>query len=218
MSQNPRSTATPNLKAKIRNQPWTHQITWIARHLLKHLPRHSAGPKIHPSPSLPPSYPTAQQAEKKGKKSHLSIFFWLSFAQAAASSPCSNFRSIEKEREMSGGRLCGVLGELGYQGHESLDPDSFEWPFQYEEARPLLDWICSSLRPANVLSPTELSQSVLLISSIHIASSSSSSFFFHQWCRFSHAFSINILIDCFYSTDDSDFPQMNLFSSLQKHL
>ncbi|RWR72245.1 AUGMIN subunit 3 isoform X2 [Cinnamomum micranthum f. kanehirae] len=59
---------------------------------------------------------------------------------------------------MSGGRLCGVLGELGYQGHESLDPDSFEWPFQYEEARPLLDWICSSLRPANVLSPTELSQ------------------------------------------------------------
>ncbi|XXG45388.1 hypothetical protein AAC387_Pa02g0481 [Persea americana] len=59
---------------------------------------------------------------------------------------------------MSGGRLCGVLGELGYQGHESLDPDSFEWPFQYEEARPLLEWICSSLRPANVLSPTELSQ------------------------------------------------------------
>ncbi|XP_058072275.1 AUGMIN subunit 3 [Magnolia sinica] len=57
---------------------------------------------------------------------------------------------------MSGARLCSLLGELGYEGHEALDPDSFEWPFQYEEARPLLDWICSSLRPANVLSPTEL--------------------------------------------------------------
>lgn len=60
---------------------------------------------------------------------------------------------------MSGGRqLCGVLGELGYERHETLDPDSFEWPFQYEEARPLLDWICSSLRPVNVLSPSERSQ------------------------------------------------------------
>ncbi|XP_020095588.1 AUGMIN subunit 3 [Ananas comosus] len=59
---------------------------------------------------------------------------------------------------MSGGRLCAVLGELGFDGQGSLDPDSFEWPFQYEEAHPLLDWICSSLRPSNVLSPAELSQ------------------------------------------------------------
>ncbi|KAK9097818.1 hypothetical protein Syun_024863 [Stephania yunnanensis] len=57
----------------------------------------------------------------------------------------------------SGARLCAVLGELGFEGHESLDPDSFEWPFQYEEARPLLDWICSSLRSSNVLSPADLS-------------------------------------------------------------
>lgn len=60
---------------------------------------------------------------------------------------------------MSGARLCALLEELGFDGQDSsLDPDSFEWPFQYEEARPLLDWICSSLRPSNVLSVSELSQ------------------------------------------------------------
>lgn len=61
---------------------------------------------------------------------------------------------------MSGGRLCAVLGDLGFSsgGGDSLDPDSFEWPFQYEEVRPVLDWICSTLRPSNVLSTSELSQ------------------------------------------------------------
>lgn len=59
---------------------------------------------------------------------------------------------------MSGARLCALLGELGYEGHKSLDPDSFEWPFQYDDARPILDWLCSSLRPSNVLSPSEVSQ------------------------------------------------------------
>ncbi|KAH9649931.1 AUGMIN subunit 3 [Citrus sinensis] len=50
---------------------------------------------------------------------------------------------------MSGARLCALLCELGYGGADSLDPDSFEWPFQYDDARPILDWICSSLRPSN---------------------------------------------------------------------
>ena len=60
---------------------------------------------------------------------------------------------------MSGARLCALLEELGFDGQDSsLDPNSFEWPFQYKEARPLLDWICSSLRPSNVLSVSELSQ------------------------------------------------------------
>ncbi|KAF2292526.1 hypothetical protein GH714_025198 [Hevea brasiliensis] len=59
---------------------------------------------------------------------------------------------------MSGARLCSLLAELGYEGAETLDPDSFEWPFQYDDARPILDWICSSLRPSNVLSLSELSQ------------------------------------------------------------
>lgn len=59
---------------------------------------------------------------------------------------------------MSGSRLCELLGELGYEGAHKLDPDSFEWPFQYDDARPILDWICSSLRPSNVLSLHDLSQ------------------------------------------------------------
>lgn len=59
---------------------------------------------------------------------------------------------------MSGARLCRLLGELGFEGHEKLDTDSFEWPFQYEDARPILDWLCSNLRPSNVLSPSEVSQ------------------------------------------------------------
>ncbi|KAG0470815.1 hypothetical protein HPP92_016921 [Vanilla planifolia] len=59
---------------------------------------------------------------------------------------------------MSGARLFAVLSELGYGGHGSLEPDSFEWPFQYDEVASVLDWICSSLRPSNVLSLSELSQ------------------------------------------------------------
>ncbi|KAJ6401685.1 hypothetical protein OIU84_016977 [Salix udensis] len=59
---------------------------------------------------------------------------------------------------MSGTRLCVLLGELGYEGAETLDPDSFEWPFQYDDARPILDWICSSLRSSNVLSLSDLSR------------------------------------------------------------
>ncbi|KAK3228434.1 hypothetical protein Dsin_000315 [Dipteronia sinensis] len=59
---------------------------------------------------------------------------------------------------MSGTRLCSLLSELGYEGADALDPDSFEWPFQYDDARPILDWTCSSLRPSNVLSLSDLSQ------------------------------------------------------------
>ncbi|TXG49367.1 hypothetical protein EZV62_025242 [Acer yangbiense] len=59
---------------------------------------------------------------------------------------------------MSGTRLCSLLSELGYEGVDALDPDSFEWPFQYDDARSILDWTCSSLRPSNVLSLSDLSQ------------------------------------------------------------
>eukprot|EP00252_Welwitschia_mirabilis_P002721 TRINITY_DN12682_c0_g1_i1.p1 TRINITY_DN12682_c0_g1~~TRINITY_DN12682_c0_g1_i1.p1 ORF type:complete len:658 (-),score=126.64 TRINITY_DN12682_c0_g1_i1:375-2348(-) len=58
----------------------------------------------------------------------------------------------------SGEKFCALLAELGYEGSETLDPDAFEWPFQYEEVRPLLNWLCSNLRPSNVLSPLELAQ------------------------------------------------------------
>ncbi|KAJ7518051.1 hypothetical protein O6H91_21G052400 [Diphasiastrum complanatum] len=57
---------------------------------------------------------------------------------------------------MSGARLCGLLADLGYEGWQLLDPDSFEWPFQYEETGPLLDWLCTNLRASNVLSLPEL--------------------------------------------------------------
>lgn len=58
---------------------------------------------------------------------------------------------------MSGAPLCELLCELGYE-EGSFFPDSLEWPFQYEEARPILNWLCSSLRPSNVLSPSDLNQ------------------------------------------------------------
>ncbi|GAB4841508.1 hypothetical protein Ancab_022224 [Ancistrocladus abbreviatus] len=56
---------------------------------------------------------------------------------------------------MSGAKFCALLGELGYAGRGSLDPDNFEWSFQYDDARPILEWICSSLIPSNVLSLSE---------------------------------------------------------------
>ncbi|KAG5549197.1 hypothetical protein RHGRI_014534 [Rhododendron griersonianum] len=59
---------------------------------------------------------------------------------------------------MSGARLCALLGELGYERHGALNSDSFEWPFQYDDDRPILEWICHSLCPSNVLSPSEVSQ------------------------------------------------------------
>ncbi|XP_024356885.1 AUGMIN subunit 3 isoform X2 [Physcomitrium patens] len=59
---------------------------------------------------------------------------------------------------MSGARLCSTLAHLGFEGWQLLDPDSFEWPFQYEETRPLLDFLCTNLRPSNVLSLPELLQ------------------------------------------------------------
>lgn len=67
---------------------------------------------------------------------------------------------------MSGAKLFQLLGDLGYEGYKSLDPDSFEWPFQYDDARPILDWICSSLRSSNVLSPSEVTQYVFFVSVI----------------------------------------------------
>ncbi|KAJ7516089.1 hypothetical protein O6H91_22G042600 [Diphasiastrum complanatum] len=59
---------------------------------------------------------------------------------------------------MSGARLCGLLADLGYEGWQLLDPDSFEWPFQYDDTQPLLDWLCTNLRATNVLSVSELLQ------------------------------------------------------------
>ncbi|KAL2628601.1 hypothetical protein R1flu_013287 [Riccia fluitans] len=59
---------------------------------------------------------------------------------------------------MSGARLCSLLTDLGYDGWQTLDPDSFEWPFQSDETRPVLEWLCVNLRPSNVLSVAEIRQ------------------------------------------------------------
>eukprot|EP00761_Pharyngomonas_kirbyi_P007998 gb/GECH01008009.1/.p1 GENE.gb/GECH01008009.1/~~gb/GECH01008009.1/.p1 ORF type:complete len:240 (+),score=88.31 gb/GECH01008009.1/:1-720(+) len=53
-----------------------------------------------------------------------------------------------------GKRLCDALERLGYPNVPS--PDALDWCFDYEEIRPLIEWICSSLTPDNVLSPQEL--------------------------------------------------------------
>lgn len=56
---------------------------------------------------------------------------------------------------MSGASLCSLLEELGYDGWQDLDADSFEWPYQYDETGPLLDWLCANLRPSNALTAEE---------------------------------------------------------------
>lgn len=47
---------------------------------------------------------------------------------------------------------CGppALTKLGFDGEDLLDVDVLEWPFQYEEARPLPACFCSCLRPSNL--------------------------------------------------------------------
>ncbi|RHN71184.1 putative HAUS augmin-like complex subunit 3 [Medicago truncatula] len=54
----------------------------------------------------------------------------------------------------------------GYEGtksgSDSLDPDRFKWPFHYEDTQPILHWICSTFRPSNSISLSEISQFVTL--------------------------------------------------------
>ncbi|KAL5206717.1 hypothetical protein ABZP36_034926 [Zizania latifolia] len=59
---------------------------------------------------------------------------------------------------MSGTTLWAALIELGFDGKDPLATDTLEWPFQYEEAHPLLVWIYSFLHPSNILSPSHLAQ------------------------------------------------------------
>ncbi|KAL5197455.1 hypothetical protein ABZP36_000967 [Zizania latifolia] len=58
---------------------------------------------------------------------------------------------------MSATQLCDALAAAGFDGDVPLDPDSLEWPFlQGDDTLRLLAWVCSRLRPANVLSATDL--------------------------------------------------------------
>lgn len=58
---------------------------------------------------------------------------------------------------MSAIELVHVLAALGMK--VPLNAASFEWPFDVQEARPLLEWLCSSLRPSNVVSDEEKAKS-----------------------------------------------------------
>uniref|UniRef100_A0A0D9WWA8 HAUS augmin-like complex subunit 3 N-terminal domain-containing protein n=1 Tax=Leersia perrieri TaxID=77586 RepID=A0A0D9WWA8_9ORYZ len=55
-------------------------------------------------------------------------------------------------------QLCDALAAAGFDGGDgALDADSLEWPFlQGDDTRRLLAWLSSRLRPANVLSATDL--------------------------------------------------------------
>ncbi|KAL6880671.1 hypothetical protein ACP4OV_012236 [Aristida adscensionis] len=58
---------------------------------------------------------------------------------------------------MSAEQLCDALAAAGFDGDGPLDPESLEWAFlQGEDSRRMLAWLCACLRPANVLSATDL--------------------------------------------------------------
>ncbi|TVU41944.1 hypothetical protein EJB05_15505, partial [Eragrostis curvula] len=58
---------------------------------------------------------------------------------------------------MSAKQLCDALAAAGFDGADPLDPDSLEWAFlQGDDSRRMLAWVCARLRPANVLSATDL--------------------------------------------------------------
>ncbi|KAK3124637.1 hypothetical protein QOZ80_7BG0589760 [Eleusine coracana subsp. coracana] len=58
---------------------------------------------------------------------------------------------------MSAKQLCDALAAAGFDGADPLDPESLEWAFlQGDDSRRMLAWVCARLRPANVLSATDL--------------------------------------------------------------
>ena len=58
---------------------------------------------------------------------------------------------------MSAKQLCDALAAAGFDGEDSLDPESLDWAFlQGDDTRRVLAWIAARLRPANVLSASDL--------------------------------------------------------------
>lgn len=55
---------------------------------------------------------------------------------------------------MGGHHLAELLEELGYGSR--LDPTGLDWPFQYEDTRPLMEWMCANLSAANVQTQQEV--------------------------------------------------------------
>ncbi|XP_062189598.1 AUGMIN subunit 3-like isoform X4 [Phragmites australis] len=58
---------------------------------------------------------------------------------------------------MSAKQLCDALAAAGFDSDVPLDPESLESAFlQGDDSRRMLAWVCARLRPANVLSATDL--------------------------------------------------------------
>ncbi|CAM0905552.1 unnamed protein product [Alopecurus aequalis] len=58
---------------------------------------------------------------------------------------------------MSAKQLCDALAAAGFDGGDPLDPESLDWAFlQGDDSRRVLGWIAARLRPANVLSASDL--------------------------------------------------------------
>ncbi|XP_024317112.1 AUGMIN subunit 3 isoform X1 [Brachypodium distachyon] len=58
---------------------------------------------------------------------------------------------------MSAKQLCDALAAAGFDGGDPLDPESLDWAFlQGDDSRRMFAWIASRLRPANVLSASDL--------------------------------------------------------------
>ncbi|XP_057375585.1 HAUS augmin-like complex subunit 3 [Daphnia carinata] len=57
-----------------------------------------------------------------------------------------------------GKSLFQKLSEFRYPTINKYNPSSFDWLFDIEEALPFLDWLCSNVKPSNLLSSAELKQ------------------------------------------------------------
>ena len=55
---------------------------------------------------------------------------------------------------MGGDDVAALLEDLGYGSR--LDPNGLDWPFQYEDTRPVMEWMCANVSAANVLTQQEV--------------------------------------------------------------
>lgn len=135
-------TGSPNSLCFERTRREAHHHSPPLRRRPRGPNHHPTHPPTHAPPRLRLRPPETRAAEVAGR-------------EAGERASCC---WVWNREEMSGAALCAALTELGFDGEDPLDADALEWPFQYEEARPLLAWICSCLRPSNVLSPSHLAQ------------------------------------------------------------
>jgi len=61
---------------------------------------------------------------------------------------------------MSGEELISALERVGCENVKRFTGQSFTWMYDHEPLVPFFDWFCSELHQTNVLTLTELEQSV----------------------------------------------------------